>query len=179
MFGGSCNTPSGCVIHFPDGAENIDFRKDYTIVDDGHTYKWTFTIDQPGATVYVPDPNEVQHFLLRKTATGFQDLSNYDPFPFRFERQRQPGSNVAVYFVSAPRGKPFTCDDPTTKVGAICFENYRVWNNSAVYSFDGISGPFSMRIQVLAVPEPATWAMMLGGLGLVGATVRRRKVALA
>jgi hypothetical protein len=28
-----------------------------------------------------------------------------------------------------------------------------------------------------AVPEPATWAMMIGGLGLVGAAARRRRVA--
>ena len=30
-----------------------------------------------------------------------------------------------------------------------------------------------------AVPEPASWAMMIGGFGLVGAAMRRRKVALA
>lgn len=30
-----------------------------------------------------------------------------------------------------------------------------------------------------AVPEPATWAMMMGGLGLVGASMRRRKTAVA
>jgi len=30
-----------------------------------------------------------------------------------------------------------------------------------------------------AVPEPATWAMMLGGLGLVGGAMRRRKVSVA
>lgn len=29
------------------------------------------------------------------------------------------------------------------------------------------------------VPEPATWAMMLGGFGLLGAAVRRRRPALA
>lgn len=29
-----------------------------------------------------------------------------------------------------------------------------------------------------AVPEPATWAMMLGGLGLVGAAMRRRKTRM-
>nr|WP_084192404.1 PEPxxWA-CTERM sorting domain-containing protein [Parasphingorhabdus marina] len=26
-----------------------------------------------------------------------------------------------------------------------------------------------------AVPEPATWAMMIGGFGLVGGAMRRRK----
>jgi hypothetical protein len=32
--------------------------------------------------------------------------------------------------------------------------------------------------QVLsAVPEPATWAMMIGGFGLVGGTMRRRRIA--
>ena len=30
-----------------------------------------------------------------------------------------------------------------------------------------------------AVPEPATWAMMIGGFGLVGATMRRRRIRLA
>jgi hypothetical protein len=27
----------------------------------------------------------------------------------------------------------------------------------------------------VAVPEPATWAMMIGGFGMVGAAMRRRK----
>ena len=35
------------------------------------------------------------------------------------------------------------------------------------------------RMDVAAVPEPATWAMMLGGLGLVGGAMRRRKVSVA
>jgi hypothetical protein len=30
-----------------------------------------------------------------------------------------------------------------------------------------------------AVPEPATWGMMIGGLALVGASMRRRKVAVS
>ena len=30
-----------------------------------------------------------------------------------------------------------------------------------------------------AIPEPATWAMLLTGFGLVGATMRRRAAATA
>jgi hypothetical protein len=30
-----------------------------------------------------------------------------------------------------------------------------------------------------AVPEPASWAMMLGGFGLVGGALRRRRTTLA
>ncbi|MFD1612386.1 PEPxxWA-CTERM sorting domain-containing protein [Sphingomonas tabacisoli] len=33
---------------------------------------------------------------------------------------------------------------------------------------------FNVNFEAAAVPEPATWAMMLGGFGLVGAAMRRR-----
>lgn len=34
-------------------------------------------------------------------------------------------------------------------------------------------------ISVTAVPEPSTWAMMIGGLGLVGVALRRRKTTVS
>ncbi|WP_368039583.1 PEPxxWA-CTERM sorting domain-containing protein [Sphingomonas sp. ID1715] len=37
------------------------------------------------------------------------------------------------------------------------------------FEFDNLS--------VAAVPEPATWALMIGGFGMVGGAMRRRKVA--
>ncbi|RFP13975.1 PEP-CTERM sorting domain-containing protein [Duganella sp. BJB488] len=37
------------------------------------------------------------------------------------------------------------------------------------------AGSYSSGVSVTAVPEPETYAMLLGGLGLVGAVVRRRK----
>ena len=51
--------------------------------------------------------------------------------------------------------------------------NGKLMSNAAVKYFANLSfGP-----QVAAVPEPASAAMMLGGLGLLGAMVRRRKRA--
>lgn len=55
-------------------------------------------------------------------------------------------------------------------------------NSFSVSGTLGLTGPFTAgaegdRLQVLfgnAVPEPATWAMMIGGFGLVGAAARRR-----
>lgn len=41
-----------------------------------------------------------------------------------------------------------------------------------------ISGPGDISLSS-AVPEPATWAMMIAGFGLAGAALRRRKGALA
>ena len=41
-----------------------------------------------------------------------------------------------------------------------------------------VSGPGDISLSS-AVPEPATWAMMIAGFGLAGAALRRRKDALA
>jgi hypothetical protein len=40
---------------------------------------------------------------------------------------------------------------------------------------NGGAAPYSLAFDVAAIPEPATYAVMLGGLGLLGLVVRRRK----
>ncbi len=53
-----------------------------------------------------------------------------------------------------------------------------LWSNSA--SLDQKVGDlYSQSLSVSAVPEPATWAMMITGFGLAGAAIRRRRGALA
>ena len=37
----------------------------------------------------------------------------------------------------------------------------------------------SVAVNAVAVPEPAAWALMLGGLGVAGMALRRRKVAVS
>ena len=46
------------------------------------------------------------------------------------------------------------------------------YNDTAGIQFSAVTAPGG-------VPEPATWALMLGGFGLVGATLRRRQGAMA
>jgi hypothetical protein len=40
----------------------------------------------------------------------------------------------------------------------------------------GNTATFAGNFNVSAVPEPAAWAMMIGGIGMVGGALRRRKV---
>jgi hypothetical protein len=44
---------------------------------------------------------------------------------------------------------------------------------------EGIRGNLNAVPQLNAVPEPASWAMLIAGFGLVGAALRRRRVAIA
>jgi hypothetical protein len=53
----------------------------------------------------------------------------------------------------------------TTEVSSIKFES-----SADAFEFDGLAG---------IVPEPSTWALMIGGFGFAGAMLRRRKAALA
>jgi len=48
------------------------------------------------------------------------------------------------------------------------------------YNFTGFFSSGTLKISELsaAVPEPATWAMMIGGFALAGASLRRRKITV-
>lgn len=62
----------------------------------------------------------------------------------------------------------FTATDATTRIQ---FNNATVGDNFA--GLDSVSV-----MAVTAVPEPAAWALMIGGFGLVGGMLRRREAAL-
>jgi len=46
---------------------------------------------------------------------------------------------------------------------------------NGIYFGDRSSGGFGLIVDIAAVPEPATWVMMVGGFGLIGAAIRRHR----
>ena len=96
-------------------------------------------------------------------STGDQDGSSYDP---------------AGYFINGNLFQLTANGSYAVQSGTAVFnlnagDSYGFY----VYSTDSCCGP--AQISFSAAPEPASWAMMLGGFGLVGGALRnRRKVAI-
>lgn len=68
--------------------------------------------------------------------------------------------------------------------GCILAQSGNLWAGGETTTNFHSTGGFQLRVNELlgasaAVPEPATWAMMIAGFGLVGAAMRRRVAATA
>ena len=75
---------------------------------------------------------------------------------------------------------PFTGSGQATSVGGVHIVNGGL-NTIEVKGFTTGSGSYAgnATFQAGAVPEPGTWIMMIGGLGFVGAAMRRRRTSLS
>jgi len=104
------------------------------------------------------------------TATGNTASSTYQ---FFFTLADAAQTVVTKYFTfNRNNPTPIAAHTATfDDLGAITRFTFR--NQSTAGQFDTI-----VLREIAPVPEPATWAMMIGGLALAGGALRRRRVAL-
>lgn len=93
---------------------------------------------------------------------------------FRLVEVTKAGELVSSYDLSGYRGLV----DPAGEGGK--FEGLTLDDRGNIYlvSDDGDGPNQSYLVQLRYVPEPSTWAMMVGGFGLLGGAMRRRKLAV-
>jgi hypothetical protein len=103
--------------------------------------------------------------------TALQSLAAYQAGPvFNFSREVIGG--VVQPLVQEPNvPNPWIIDAPNDAMFAL-----RVLDSDG--DFTGNTGGVSLRISTL-VPEPATWALMIAGFGLAGASLRSRRMVVA
>ena len=94
------------------------------------------------------------------------------------------GSGAGSYLVDGLSGSVTHSTGSNSDLDWQTFTNTFVASgSSATLSFTNtLSGPnaglFLDAVSISAVPEPATWALMIGGFGMVGGAMRRRKAAV-
>ncbi len=91
-----------------------------------------------------------------------------------------------TYFVGAAdfgTGDAYLLDASISTISGISFLNSQFVSAAGLafpgQTVDRSGSYFGGNVLTGAVPEPATWALMIGGFGLVGATARRRRRVLA
>jgi hypothetical protein len=111
---------------------------------------------------------EVEHHVSSQKIVGV--VTQKDQLTYRGFPPTAPASldtNVAPVFAGG--GGSFNIRTQNNFTNAIMVNAQGSFAGDAIYSVDDVA----------AVPEPASWAMLIAGFGLTGAALRRRRVALA
>ena len=151
------------------------------------TYLFTLTGDTDTAS-----------FVLDSSPTP--DFVGGDPSPF-FEIDGVPGSFTGsgqapgagplhigdVQFYVADAGGGFEVNDNTTGAPIFSLTGSQLFTGTVDaptftlgefdFTNDFFFGPVNEHLSITAVPEPATWAMLVLGFGVVGFAMRRRRTS--
>lgn len=149
---------------------------------DGAQYTDTYSTTHPG---YSPQPGTVATFSFTGLSSGWTsgalivDMADFQASTF---------GAVDVTFNGITQNWAFNDGFPHTLVrkfnlGADVIASINSTNALTVVIDRAGSADFYgfdyLQLVDNAVPEPATWALMISGLGLAGAAIRRRRQALA
>jgi hypothetical protein len=77
--------------------------------------------------------------------------------------------------VTYSRGYNFCSLGPDIYPGVCAEQTNSLINRLDVYLASGTDVNFSLSYDITAVPEPATWTMMIAGVGMMGGALRRRR----
>ena len=150
------------------------FSVDYTVPTGGSEVKWTFWVDNddPTTQLSLSPPNQVDYYHFFRLPSGEleSELVGVDK-PYKFE----PSLEAGFLTVRARGPKAWNVCDDVSVVG-LCGVQYDIFGNAAVLSISsGSPGPLRWSVTTVNVPEPATWALLILGLGATGAMLRRRR----
>ena len=140
-----------------------------------------FATSQGNAAQPPSDPTEfvglqTGESLTLHSVSGFKAFSFYMGSPDDYNFVTVDGVTLHG---SALMGLPNVLSNGDQSVGRTVF--YDLGGDVAhdiTFASNGVAFEFD-NIAVAGVPEPATWTLMIGGFGLAGATLRRRRTALA
>jgi hypothetical protein len=176
----------GHALGFVSGADDFDYSDGYT-GNDVDQYWWGYGLDMfrysanGGNPMLDWTPGTDSYFSLDGGQTAFMDgyFSTGTNFGdgWQASHWKEPNTPCVDF-----RGimNPYICNgvgDSVTALDLALFDAIG-WN----LNVDVLANPnysFSTAQARAAVPEPATWALMMMGFGLLGATLRRRQPALA
>lgn len=107
------------------------------------------------------------------TLTPFSDTPPTSQSVSFIARNYWSGWTTSTWFANATFGQSqwfsFQYQSGGINASLIDGSDIHLWNRATWYEIRGDTPMLAF------VPEPATWAMMLGGFGIVGAAMRRRK----
>jgi hypothetical protein len=165
-------------------ALNVQVPSNATLIFKGLEWAWASPLDQttvdlsyqsqygwrlPTAAELAFAPTGIQ-FIYAGANTPFGGSDPASGATWQYTNGQTGAAANAVRYFSNFSHLDF-CNAPGSGCG---FNNEPAWNVGA-----GFSESLAVRTPPGGVPEPAAWAMMLAGFGLVGSAMRRReKVAV-
>ena len=151
--------------------------------------------DGPGNTTY----SLRQSFILPSNVTGlnlsflFSSVSSYSGGVRTFDANllNSAGSIISnLFHYNVPFGDSSSAWDSATAFSTAAngfsgqqvfleFRNFspQAWTGPAGLGLDDVNLSLTTSVGTGGVPEPASWALMIAGFGLVGGAMRKRRVA--